>query len=87
MSFLDAPTRVAKHLLSLAESTSFGMADQGAAETVDIPIGQEELARLLGASRETVSRALNSNRRMGLLPTSHRRISITAIKALQRMAA
>ena len=87
MSFLDVPTRVAKHLLALAEATSSGMADPGAAETIDIPIAQEELARLVGASRETVSRALNSYRRMGLLTTSHRRISITDFKALRRMAA
>lgn len=85
LAFLDVPTRVAKHLLALAETHSTG--NPGAAETIDIPIGQEELARLVGASRETVSRALNSYRRMGLLTTSHRRISITDFKALQRMAA
>jgi hypothetical protein len=41
----------------------------------------------VGASRETVSRALNSYRRMGQLTTSHRRISITDFEALQRKAA
>ena len=85
LACLDVPTRVAKHLLALAETHSTG--NPVAADTIDIPIGQEELARLVGASRETVSRALNSYRRMGLLTTSHRRISITDIKALQRMAA
>ena len=56
--FLDVPTRVANHLLALAETHSTG--NPGAVETIDIPIGQEELARLVGASRETVSCALNS---------------------------
>ena len=41
--FLDVPTRVASHLLALAETHSTG--NPGAAETIDIPIGQEELAR------------------------------------------
>ena len=45
-----------------------------------------ELARLVGASRETVSRALNSYRRMGMLDTSHRRITITDLARLERMA-
>ena len=85
LAFLDVPTRVAKHLLALSETHSTGGDD--ATENIEIPIGQEELARLVGASRETVSRALNSYRRMGLLTTSHRRISITDFEALQRKAA
>ena len=86
-SFLDVPTRVAKHLLTLAGAVSPGMADPDEAGLIEISIGQEELARVVGASRETVSRALNSYRRMGLLTTSHRRISIKDLKALRRMAA
>ena len=49
-------------------------------------MGQDELARLVGASRETVSRALNSYRRLGMLDTSHRRITITDLAGLERMA-
>ena len=58
LAFLDVPTRVVKYLLALTEAHSTG--NPGAAETIDIPIGQEGLSRLVGASRETVSRALNS---------------------------
>ncbi len=47
---------------------------------------QEELARLVGASRETVSRVLNGYRRQGILLTSHRRITIKDRPALERMA-
>ena len=83
LAFLDVPTRVAKQLLELAAAQAI----VGDAGPVEVPIGQEELARLVGASRETVSRALNSYRRMGLLTTSHRRICITDIAALERMAA
>ena len=83
MAFLDVPTRMAKQLLELAETYSSGDEEQG---NVDVPLGQDELARLVGASRETISRTLNSYRRLGILSTSHRRITITDRSALERMA-
>ena len=83
MAFLDVPTRVAKQLLELAESQLEGEAPDG---PIEIPIAQDELARLVGSTRETVSRTLTSYRRMGLLTTSHRRISITDLDGLERMA-
>lgn len=95
LAFLDVPTRVAKQLLELAENQSssglLGAAPAGppAGSTggpIEIPIGQDELARLVGSTRETVSRALTSYRRMGLLTTSHRRITITDLDALRRMS-
>ena len=83
MVFLDVPTRVAKQLLTLAETYS---ADAKPGDAIVVPMGQDELARLVGASRETVSRALNSYRRMGFVDTSHRRITITDLPGLERMA-
>ena len=83
MAFLDVPTRLAKQLLELAGTYAGDAGPQGA---VEVPIGQDELARLVGASRETISRALNSYRRLGILTTSHRRITITNLQALERMA-
>jgi CRP-like cAMP-binding protein len=82
MVFLDVPTRVAKQLLALAETYGEN-AKPG--DQIVVPMGQDELARLVGASRETVSRALNSYRRLGILDTSHRRITITDLAGLQRM--
>ncbi len=82
-AFLDVPTRVAKQLLALAAGDA---GDAEPAEPRVVPLGQEELASLVGASRETVSRALTSYRRMGILTTSHRRIVINDWKALERMA-
>ena len=84
--FLDVPTRVAKQLLSLAEN--YINEDDGEASpegAIVVPIGQEELARLVGASRETISRALKSYRRLGIVTTSHRRITITDLVGLDRM--
>lgn len=82
-AFLDVPTRVAKQLLALASSYA---GDSEPAEPRVVPLGQDELASLVGASRETVSRALTSYRRMGILTTSHRRIVINDLKGLERMA-
>ena len=84
LAFLDVPTRVAKQLLELAKASTGEAAWQG---PVEVAVGQEELARLVGASRETVSRSLNSYRRLGILQTSHRRITIQDWQALERMAA
>lgn len=83
LAFLDVPTRVAKQLLELATKQLAGAEPNG---EIEIAIGQDELARLVGSSRETVSRALTSYRRMGLLTTFHRRISITDLRGLERMA-
>ncbi len=83
LAFLDVPTRVAKQLIELANKQLDGAAPSG---EIEITIGQDELARLVGSSRETVSRALTSYRRMGLLTTFHRRISITDFSGLERMA-
>ncbi|MDP6550099.1 MAG: Crp/Fnr family transcriptional regulator [Dehalococcoidia bacterium] len=81
--FLDVPTRVAKQLLTLAGSKA---GDAGPAGPRVVPLGHCELASLVGAGRETVSRALNSYRRMGILTTFHRRIVINDSKGLERMA-
>ena len=83
LAFLDVPTRVAKQLLELTKTYADPDSEDG---SVVVHLGQDELARMVGASRETVSRALNNYRSMGVLSTSHRRISINDLKALERMA-
>jgi CRP-like cAMP-binding protein len=52
MVSLDVPTRVAKQLLALAETYAN---DPEAGDPIVVPLGQDELARLVGAGRETVS--------------------------------
>lgn len=54
--FYDVPGRVAKSLLHLAESFGEPMPDKGIFVPHDLT--QEELSQLIGASRETVNRAL-----------------------------
>jgi CRP-like cAMP-binding protein len=53
--FLDVTGRTAKHLLELA----------GDSDRFEIPITQEELAGLVGASRERVNKAISSFIRLG----------------------
>ena len=81
--FLDVPTRVAKQLLALAATYS---ADLPEGAHIVVLIGQEELARLVGASRETVSRALSTYRNMGVLSTANRRITIIDLPRLRGVA-
>ena len=83
MVFLDVPTRVAKKLVDLAQTYQDNRNPLG---QLTIPMGQEELSRQVGSSRETVSRALTTYRKMGLVTTSHRRITITNMKGLEQAA-
>ena len=53
--FLDVTGRTAKHLLEIA----------GDRDSFEIPITQEELAGLVGASRERVNKAISSFLRLG----------------------
>jgi CRP/FNR family cyclic AMP-dependent transcriptional regulator len=58
--FLDVTGRTAKRLLELA----------GEADEFQLPITQEELAGLVGASRERVNKAISSFVRLGWVATS-----------------
>ena len=91
LAFLDVPTRMAKQLLELAQAYADDNGQNGPQNEpqntpIEVPMGQDQLARLVGASRETISRALNSYRRLGILSTSHLRITILDLEALERMA-
>ncbi|GAB1814383.1 Crp/Fnr family transcriptional regulator [Mycobacterium sp. MUNTM1] len=54
--FTDVPGRVAKQLLDLAKR--FGASNEGTI-AVDLGLTQEELAQLVGSSRETVNKVLS----------------------------
>jgi len=95
LAFLDVPTRMAKQLLDLAQVYADHSGQNGPPngpqkkpqnKPIEVPMGQDQLARLVGASRETISRALNSYLRLGILSTSHRRTTILDLEASERMA-
>jgi CRP/FNR family transcriptional regulator, cyclic AMP receptor protein len=81
--FSDVPGRVAKALLDL--SSRFGRtADDGVHVHHDLT--QEELAQLVGASRETVNKALADFAHRGWLRLEPRSVVILDVERLQRRA-
>ena len=81
--FTDVPGRVAKALLDL--SNRFGRsAEEGILVAHDLT--QEELAQLVGASRETVNKALADFATRGWLRLEARAVLILDVERLQRRA-
>jgi CRP-like cAMP-binding protein len=81
--FSDVPGRVAKALLDL--STRFGrIADDGVHVHHDLT--QEELAQLVGASRETVNKALADFASRGWLRLEARSVVLLDVDRLKRRA-
>ena len=72
--FLDVPGRTAKRLLELA----------GDQDEFVLPVTQEELASMVGASRERVNKALGTFVRLGWISQADRHYRITSRPDLER---
>ncbi len=81
--FTDVPGRVAKALLDLAER--FGVED-GNGMLVQHELTQEELAQLVGASRETVNKALADFASRGWLRLEARAVRLLEVDRLRKRA-
>ena len=81
--FTDVPGRVAKQLLYLAQR--FGSRD-GSALRVDHELTQEEIAQLVGSSRETVNKALSDFAQRGWIRVQGRSILIDNAERLAKRA-
>ena len=81
--FTDVPGRVAKALLALAER--FGTPESGGVR-VHHDLTQEELAQLVGASRETVNKALADFASRGWMRVDSRAVTILDAERLARRA-
>jgi CRP/FNR family transcriptional regulator, cyclic AMP receptor protein len=81
---LDSVGRVAAQLLELVER--FGTVGGDGTTRIDVPLSQDELAGLTGASREAVSKALSLFRRQGWIVTGRRSITVTSIEGLRSRA-
>jgi CRP-like cAMP-binding protein len=79
----DVVGRVAQRLLDIGER--FGATEDGRIELV-LPLTQEELAAWTGASREAVSKALLVLRRLRIVETGRRHITVLDPEALRRRA-
>ncbi|WP_131749221.1 Crp/Fnr family transcriptional regulator [Frankia sp. Cppng1_Ct_nod] len=88
MVFTDVPGRVAKNLLDLAER--FGEpaqpGNEAAGVRVEHGLTQEELAQLVGASRETVNKALADFATRGWLRLDSRAVVLLDRERLARRA-
>lgn len=78
----DVPTRVSRRLRQLA--LDHGDRHVGGGVRLRVPLTQEELARMVGASREAVNRSLGVLVTRGLLRTEHRMFVIPDVDALER---
>ena len=73
---LDVPGRIARLLLDLADETGN--------ETIEKPLTHQTIAQMIGASRETVSRAMKEFQDAGLITVERRRISVGDRDALEK---
>lgn len=81
--FTDVPGRIAKQLLDLA--TRFGTSTSETLR-VDLDLTQEELAHLVGSSRETVNKALSDFTQRGWIRQQGKTLFIVAADKLAHRA-
>lgn len=73
LSLQDVQGRIVRLLLHLADS--FGVSD-GAFTRLDVPLTHEEIATMVGSTRETVTATLSQLGRLGFVRTGRREIAI-----------
>ena len=73
---LDVPGRIARLLLDLA--------GEGEGDLIEKPLTHQTIAQMIGASRETVSRAMKEFQDAGLIRVERRRIAIGDRAALEK---
>jgi CRP-like cAMP-binding protein len=78
----DVPARVSRRLRQLA--LDHGDRGSGGGVRLRVPLTQDELARMVGASREAVNRSLGVLAARGLVRTEHRTFVIPDLDALER---
>ncbi len=81
LAFLDVAGRLAKKLVELASSHGVERAD---GILIDLPVTQEELANMIGVTRESVNRNLSDFRRRGLIKNQGRKIVIADAARLRK---
>lgn len=81
MSFLDVPARLAKRLLELSEQRG---SDTPEGRLIDLRITQEELATMVGTTRESINKTLALFRRQGLLSKQGNRLIIKDAERLSK---
>ena len=75
---LDVPGRISRLLLDLSAESSNGM--------IEKPLTHQTIAQMIGASRETVSRAMKEFQEEGHIRVERRRIAVANRDALEKRA-
>ena len=83
IAFFDVPGRVARRIADLAEAHGEQTED---GVLIDLPLSQESLAQMVGATRESVNKALAALRRRGLVARVGRRYLVSNIDDLRSRA-
>jgi CRP/FNR family transcriptional regulator/CRP/FNR family cyclic AMP-dependent transcriptional regulator len=86
LAFLDLPQRLAKRLLNLASAHPEIQAGGEASTRVRLRVTQSELASMLGVSRESVNKQLNSFAREGWIELGRGSVTLTDREALRTFA-
>ncbi len=81
MAFLDLLSRLAKRLCQLAD-----ISQGSAVEAAEVRVSQEELAEMVGATREAVNKQLARLREKGLIETGRARVRILRPERLRAIA-
>jgi CRP-like cAMP-binding protein len=82
LAYLDAYSRVARKLLLLADQLGVSQAPDRV--LIPQPLTHQELANLVGATRETVTKILNDMKERGLLSIDQHRITLLRKAELMR---
>ena len=83
LSFKQVPHRLAGLLLKL--SGEYGK-ETGAGLLIELPLSRQELADIVGTSRETVTRELKKMEKAGIIGLNRRRITVIDTKRLKAWA-
>jgi CRP/FNR family transcriptional regulator len=83
LAFRDVPTRLARLLSRLVQDYGSAVPE---GTVIDLPLTHQEVANLIGATRETTTATLNDFRRAGVLTLGRKRIVITDRGRLDSMA-
>ena len=78
--FRNLRSRIANILLELAED--FGR-DEGDGRLIDLPLNQQDIATLVGATRQSVNGCLGELRETGLIAYRSRRFAVPNVAALR----
>lgn len=85
LAFLDVPTRLARTLVALVESTGWGW-DEYPHESLLLEITQSDLAAHVGATRESINKWLGYYQRRGYVSCTRDNITVLRLDELRSRA-